>query len=66
MTIGNNAVTTLMESEAQSERTQVEIGVTLLKKAQDTDKAQAEALLKTLGTPTSCGGCHDGHLDVYA
>ncbi len=54
MTINSQSGISLLESVLSAENTRVEMGVTMLKKAQDTEKQQGEAivnLIESAGAP---------------
>jgi len=63
--ISSQSTTNLLESVLKAQSTQSEIGVTMLKKAQDVETQQGQALISMLeqagATPAD-----NGHLDVYA
>ena len=64
MTITGQPGTSLLDSVLNAESARVDIGVAVLKKAQDTDKQQGQAIVQLLesavATPAKPG------LDVYA
>jgi hypothetical protein len=65
MNISSQASTALLDSVLSAQSTQFEIGVTVLKKAQDVETQQGEAMIALLEQAAS-PPAYDGHLDVYA
>ena len=64
MTISGSTASTVLSSVANAEAAATEVGVAVLKKAQDQIKQQGEALLKMIEqTPNGSNG---QRLDVYA
>jgi hypothetical protein len=64
MTITGSPATSLLDSVLNAEKTRAEAGVAVLKKAQDAQKQQGQAILSLLeaaGAPATQPG-----LDVYA
>lgn len=64
MTVSSQSAGTLLDSVLNAQTTQAEIGVSVLKKAQDVEKQQGQAMISMLeqaGAPA-----YDGHLDAYA
>ncbi|HLP77746.1 MAG TPA: YjfB family protein [Candidatus Paceibacterota bacterium] len=64
MNISGQSPTSLLDSVLNAQTTGTEIGVTMLKKAQDVEKQQGAALIDML--EKSAPQLQDGHLDVYA
>ena len=64
MTISGSTAATVLSNVANAESAATEVGVAVLRKAQDQMKQQAEALLKMIEqTPNGSDG---QRLDVYA
>lgn len=65
MTISGNVSSALVNGTSDSPNTNTDVGVALLKKAQDQMKQQGEAMVKMIEqSSTACSDCHK--LDVYA
>ena len=64
MNVSSPSATALLESVLSAQTTRNEIGVSVLKKAQDVQTQQGEALIAML--EQSAAPAYDGHLDVYA
>ena len=64
MNVSGPSASSLLESVLSAQTTQNEIGVTMLKKAQDVETQQGEAMISML--EKSATPAYDGHLDVYA
>jgi hypothetical protein len=64
MNISGQPATSLLDSVLNAQSTQVELGVNLLKKANDLQKQQGAALVDML--EQSAPPPSDFHLDVYA
>lgn len=64
MTISSQPATSLLDSALTAQKTRADIGVTMLKKAQDLEKQQGAALIDMLekSTPDQARP----HLDAYA
>lgn len=68
MTISGQPPTSLLESVLDAESARVDMGVAVLKKAQNAEKQQGEAiinLLESAGTPAKMAAPQSG-LDVFA
>jgi len=63
--ISNQSPNTLLDSVLNAQATQSEIGVSVLKKAQDVDTRQGEAMIDLL-EQAGATPLYDGHLDAYA
>jgi hypothetical protein len=63
MTINSTPAMSLVESALTAENSRADVGVTMLKKAQDLEKQQGEALVKMLEQSTPVV---NGRLDAYA
>jgi hypothetical protein len=64
MNVSSQPATSLLDSVLNAQTTQVDIGVTVLKKAQDAAKQQGEAMVKML--EQAAPNLESGHLDTYA
>lgn len=64
MNVSGQSATSLLESVLSAQATQSEIGVSVLKKAQDVQTQQGEALIAML--EQSAVPAYEGHLDAYA
>ncbi len=64
MNISGQPPASLLDSVLNAQSAQVDVGVTMLKKAQDVQKQQGAALIDML--EQSAPPPNDGHLDVYA
>jgi hypothetical protein len=64
MNISGQPAVSLLDSVLNAQTTQNEIGVAMLKKAQDTEKQQGAALIDML--EKSAPQPNEYHLDVYA
>jgi len=64
MNVSNSQPTSLLDSVLNAQNTQVDIGVAVLKKAQDAMKQQGEAMVKML--EQAAPNPASGHLDTYA
>ena len=65
MNISSQSTTNLLESVLKAQSTQSEIGVTMLKKAQDVETQQGQAMISML-EKSGATPADNGHLDVYA
>ncbi len=65
MNVSSQPSMSLLDSVLNAQTTQSEIGVSVLKKAQDVTTQQGEALVAML-EQSSAPANYDGHLDVYA
>lgn len=65
MNISGSPATSLLDSVLSAQTTQAEIGVAMLKKAQDVEKQQGAALIQML-EQAAPRNPDDYHLDVYA
>ena len=66
MTISGQSPTSLLDSVLQAQTTQVNLGVTMLKKAQDTATQEGEAIVKMLEQTSVTPGVQGRLLDTYA
>lgn len=65
MTISGYGSSTLINNTPDSQNANTDVGVALLKKAQDQMKQQGEAMVKMIEqSSAACSDCHK--LDVYA
>jgi len=64
MTISGQPPQSLLDSVLNAQTAQVNIGISVLKKAQDAAKQQGEAMVKML--EQSAPNQDNGHLDTYA
>ena len=64
MNVSAQPATSLLDSVLNAQSTQVDIGVAVLKKAQDAMKQQGQAMIKML--EQSAPDLTSGHLDTYA
>ena len=64
MNVSSPQATSLLDSVLNAQSTQVDMGVTVLKKAQDAAKQQGEAMVKMLEQTSINPDGH--HLDTYA
>ncbi|MBI3414769.1 MAG: YjfB family protein [Verrucomicrobia bacterium] len=65
MTISGSGSSALINSAQDSKNANSDVGIALLKKAQDQMKQQGEAMVKMIEqSSTACSDCHK--LDVYA
>ncbi len=64
MNVSAQPATSLLNSVLNAQSTQVDIGVSVLKKAQDAMKQQGEAMVKMLEQDGP--NPNSGHLDTYA
>jgi hypothetical protein len=63
MNVSGQSATSLLDSTLTADTTRQDVGVALLKKAQDIEKLQGQALVQMLDQAAPPA---DGHLDVYA
>ena len=66
MTISGQSPISLLDSVLQAQTTQVNMGVTMLKKAQDTATQEGEALVKMLEQTSVASAAQGQLLDTYA
>ena len=68
MTVSATAPTSLIDSVLQAQTTQNNIGVAVLKKAEDVEKQQGEAMVKMLEQAGTAAGSNGSAplLDTYA
>lgn len=64
MTISTSSGTSLLDSVLNAETARVDVGVAMLKKAQDVEKQQGAAMVEML--EQSVQPAESRHLDVYA
>jgi hypothetical protein len=66
MTITGQPGTSLLDSVLNAESARVDIGVAVLKKAQNADKQQGEAIVQLLESAGAQAQNSQGNLDAYA
>jgi hypothetical protein len=66
MTISGQSPISLLDSVLQAQTTQENMGVTMLKKAQDTATQEGEALVKMLEQTSVASAAQGQLLDTYA
>lgn len=66
MTISGQPPVSLLDSTLQAQNTNQAVGVTMLKKAQDTMKQEGQAMISMLEESGANPGPQGQHLDAYA